>query len=297
MPIRSLVVVGASLVIALAGGIALGTGVLAGAEPEPAAADRPAPRATPEDTAARKVADAYRGSLGTTPVAGRLTGKSVVVVTLPGVPKSSVDAVGAALRAAGGSVVGTVALTDRLLDPADRQFASGIAQQALKGVPDTEAKGLANYELVATALGRGLSATQTSPPDAHAQTIVSAFVEGDLLVSDPMPTHRAQLAVIVAGSSEAFSSGRGELLTTLAAGLDTAGTGTLVAGPVGSGVRGGAVEAVRDGVAADSVSTVDIVGVPFGDVATVLALQREAAGTVGHFGTAGADGGPLPPVA
>ena len=124
MPARNLVLVGASLVMALAGGIALGTGVLDGGDPEPAAAsDRPAPQATPKDTAARAVADAYRASLGAAPVAGRLTGRSVVLVTLPGAPKTSVEAVGTAVRGAGGTVVGTVAFTDRLLDPADRLHA------------------------------------------------------------------------------------------------------------------------------------------------------------------------------
>ncbi|WP_262852452.1 copper transporter [Mumia quercus] len=298
MPIRSLVVGGAALVLALSAGIALGAGVLDGAEPEPAvAADRPAPVATAEDTAARKVADAYQETLGTAPVTGRLTGRSVVLVTLPGASEESVEAVGTALKAAGGSVVGTVALTERLLDPADRQFTSGIAQQALKGVADTPTDGLANYELVAAALGRALSAKETTPADAHAQTILAAFAEGKLLTSDPRPTHRAQLAVVVAGSRDNLSQGRGELLTSLVGGLDAAGAGTLVAGPVGAGARGGAVEAVRGGTGADAVSTVDVLGVPFGDVVTVLALQREAAGDAGHYGTSGADGGAFPPAA
>jgi hypothetical protein len=298
MPARNLVLVGASLVMALAGGIALGTGVLDGGDPEPAAAsDRPAPQATPKDTAARAVADAYRTSLGDAPLAGRLTGRSVVLVTLPGAPKPSVEAVGTAVRGAGGTVVGTVGFTDRLLDPADRQFSSGIAAQALKGVADTDTKGLANYEIVAAALGRGLSAPTTTPLDASAQNVLAAFSAGKLITAAPVPTHRAQLAVVVTGAGRTYSSGRGELLTTLAAGIDAAGVGTLVAGPVGSGVRGGAVEAVRDGTGADALSTVDVVGIPFGDVATVVALQREAAGTAGHFGTSGAADGPLPPVA
>ncbi len=99
------------------------------------------PPATPKDTAARAVADAYRTSLGDAPLAGRLTGRSVVLVTLPGAPKPSVEAVGTAVRGAGGTVVGTVGFTDRLLDPADRQFAAASPPRPSRGSPTPTRKG------------------------------------------------------------------------------------------------------------------------------------------------------------
>ncbi|MBW9204937.1 copper transporter [Mumia sp. zg.B17] len=295
MPVRSLLVVAAALLLALAGGIALGTGVLDGAEAPPAAAETSrSAEDTPEDVAARGLAEAYRDQLGAAPLAGRLTGRSVVMVTLPGAADSTVDSVDAALKAAGATVVGSVAVTDRMLDPADRQFAVGVAQQTLKGVTDTPTDGLANYEVVGAALGRGLAAKATTAVDAPAQTIVSALTEAKLVGTAQAPASRAQLALVVAGTDETFESGRGELLATMVSGMDSAGLGSLVVGPVGSGAPDGAVEAVRASPSAESVSTVDVVGVPFGDVALVTALQQESSGKAGHFGTSGAADGDLP---
>ncbi|MGH1563333.1 copper transporter [Mumia sp. DW29H23] len=297
MPARSLLVAVAALILAVAGGVALGAGVLDGADAEPAAAEGTrVVEETPEDTAARGLADAYREQLGATPLAGRLTGKSVTIVALPGAGDATVESVDTALRAAGATVVGTVGLTDRLLDPADRQFTVGVAQQTLKGVADTPTDGLSNYEVVAAALGRGLAAKATTPVDATAQTIVSALVEAKLVTAPQAPTDRAQLTVVVTGKDPDFESGRGELVATLASGIDAAGVGTLVVGPVGSGAPDGAVEAVRDSADAEKVSTADVAGVPFGDVVLVAALQQESTGKTGHFGTSGAVDGALPPL-
>ncbi|KAA1419728.1 copper transporter [Mumia zhuanghuii] len=297
MPTRSALVVTGALVMALAGGIALGAGVLDGAEPEPASAARVAPQETPADTAARAVADAYRAGLGETPLAGTLTGSSVSVVTLPGADTTTVDRVTATLTSAGATVVGTLALTDRMVDPADRQFVVGVAEQSLADVKDTPTDGLGNYEIVGAALGRAIAAKETTPPDAPAQTVVSALGEAGLLTTEKAPASRAQLTVVVTGEDGDYSGGRGELVATLAAGIDAAGVGTVVAGPVGSGSAEGAVEAVRASAAAETVTTVDVVDVPFGDIVLVTALQKERAGTAGHYGTAGAADGAVPPAA
>ncbi|WP_370619698.1 copper transporter [Mumia sp. Pv 4-285] len=294
MPARSAFVVAGALVVTLAGGIALGAGVLDGAEPEPASAARVVPEETPEDSAARAVADAYRADLGEAPLAGRLDGASVAVVTLPGADATIIDSVTATLRASGATVVGTVALTERMVDPADRQFVVGVAEQTLEEVKDTPTDDLSNYEVVGAALGRAIAAKTTVPTDAAGQTIVSALTEAKLATTDASPTSRAQLTVLVTGAEKDYSGGRGELVATLAAGIDAAGVGTIVAGPVGSGTTDGAVEAVRASDAAKTVSTVDVVGVPFGDLVLLSALQKERAGTAGHFGTAGAADGAWP---
>ena len=49
---------------------------------------------------------------------------------------------------------------------------------------------------------------------------------------------------------------------------------------------GGVVGYVRSNEVGDTISTVDGVTVPAGAIVTVLALQREAGGKSGHYGSA-----------
>ncbi|WP_245857998.1 copper transporter [Mumia flava] len=289
---RWVVLTAVAAVLALAGGIALGTGVLDTADPEPAsAADVPEqPRTTDLDAAARSLEEAAADGPGAAAVTDRLAGRNVLLVTLPEASEETVADVAASLADAGAITLGQVALTERLLDPAERQYTAGVAREALADVDDVATDGLADYDLVGAALARGLVAPGSVEVDAPAGTVVDAFDRAGLIAVEERPTRRAGVLVVVTGNGRGYDSGRGELLSTVLGGLDAADVGTLVAGPVGSGRAEGAVGAVRSGPAAAEVSTVDAADLALGRVSAIVALSDEVGGTSGHYGTApGAD--------
>ena len=86
------------------------------------------------------------------------------------------------------------------------------------------------------------------------------------------------------------------MLARLAAELDRAGGGVVLAGRAGSATSTGAVGIARsDSAVAAGVSTVDDVHTGSGRVAAVLALREQVDGRAGHYGSAeGADGGAAP---
>ena len=73
--------------------------------------------------------------------------------------------------------------------------------------------------------------------------------------------------------------------------MDDAGSGVVVGGSRSAADAQGLLAAVRtSATTAETVSTVDSTWQRGGQVVTVLALAREAAGTTGHYGTGdGAD--------
>jgi hypothetical protein len=86
-------------------------------------------------------------------------------------------------------------------------------------------------------------------------------------------------------------------MTDLVTALDTAGSGTVVAGDAASTAGTGLVGVIRAAPALSAaVSTIDNAGSPAGWINAVLALGPEAKGTSGKYGT-GRDTQPVPPVA
>jgi hypothetical protein len=89
--------------------------------------------------------------------------------------------------------------------------------------------------------------------------------------------------------------GAGSILASLTSALDARSDGLVLAGPVASSTEDGLVGEVRaDPAAANEVSTVDAVERTAGAVVTVLALEAEAAGRSGHYGTGAAGDGAVP---
>jgi Copper transport outer membrane protein, MctB len=224
----------------------------------------------------------------------RLAGRTVAVFVLPGAEDDTVDGVTSRIEGAGGTITTTITIQDGLLDPAEQETAEGIASRVLEGVegvPDTE--GAQSYQLVGYSLARAYLATAEAgtPLDAAAQEIDGAYTYGDegasYLTHDGDVGRRANLAVVVAGPpSEEPGTGQGELLAILVQAMDSMSGGVVVAGPLEATGDDGFITAVRDDAASDSVSTVDVVDRPSGQIVTVLALEQQGDGAVGHYGAA-----------
>ncbi len=278
----------AAILLALAAGIALGSGPLDDASSS-LGGDKSSAAVT--DPAVVSFESAYAARTSTSLFKDALKGQSVVVITLPGASAAEAKSVSTLLSQSEAEVTGQIELTSKLLSPANRQFAEGVAQQAGADVPGVGEAG-DSYGRIGAALGRSILATKTAALDPTASTIRSAFAEGQLITLTSAPSKLATLAVVITGPKASSSSDQGTVVAAMAAALDAAGKGVVVAGPASSSTDGGIVKAVRDSDAASSVSTVDVSDVAAGRVVTVLAAAREAAGQSGAWGTSrSADGG------
>lgn len=279
----------AAILLALAAGIALGSGPLDDAGSSLDGGDSPTTASV--DPAVTSFESAYAARTSLPLFKEALKGQTVVVITMPGASAAEAKSISTLLQQADAEVTGQVELTSKLLSSSNRQFAEGVAQQAAADVPGVSASG-DSYGRIGAALGRAILANKTSAVDPAASTIQSAFVEGDLITLTSTPTKRATLAVILTSPKAAGSGDQGSVVAAMAAALDASGKGVVVAGPSSASTDGGIIKAVRDSDATSNVSTVDVTDIATGRVVTVLAAAKEARGLSGSWGTSrSADGG------
>ncbi|MFI5427856.1 copper transporter [Aeromicrobium sp. UC242_57] len=122
----------AAILIALAAGIALGSGPLDDAS-EALGNDKGSSQAADPAVAAFEAGFADRASSGL--LKDKLKGQAVLVVTVPGTEEAQVKGITSDLGLAGAEVTGEIALTSKLLDSSGRQFAEGVAEQSAADVP------------------------------------------------------------------------------------------------------------------------------------------------------------------
>lgn len=281
----------AATLIALAAGVALGSGPL----------DDTGDSLRGDDTASQRVVDpgltafesGYAGRTSAGLLDDKLKGQTIVVLTVPGTSAAEVKGVTSNLQAAGGEVTGEVNLTSRLLDASGRQFAEGVAQQAAEDVPGVGAAG-DSYGRIGSALGRALLADKAAAPDQTAGTIRSAFAEGKLITLTKAPAKLATLAVLVTGPERAGGSDQSTVIAALSGALNGTAKGVVVAGPSSSSTDGGAVKAVRDSDFATEVSTTDVTDTAAGRVVTALVAAAQASGQPGAWGTSRSGSGAVP---
>lgn len=240
--------------------------------------------------------------LGPGAVDGRLAGRRVVVVSTPNAPSELREELVPVLEEAGATVSDVVTLRPDLLDPAKTEALEAVVDRVapdgaeLSGDPVQRA----SQELAAALLepvgepGLDLEA---------GRQILSAFVELDLIALEGEEVEdvgRASLAVLltgepVGGADVEGTAARITSLVGLAGALDAAGDGAVVGGPVTATDEGGLLRALReDDAAREAVSTVDGLERITGRLVTVLALQEQATGIAGRYGTGEGADEPLP---
>jgi hypothetical protein len=280
---RRRVLAAGAVLFALALGIALGAGPLSG----PAEVLPGLPNRTQSNAAVGSFESAFVDRTSADLLNGRLDGHAVVVLSVQGAEPDEVKSIRAALKEAGARITGTRTLTSKLLDPANRQFAEGVAKQAAGNVAGVT-NGPDSYQRIGAALARALVNKSKGAPDAKAQTIWSAFEEGGFVSGDAPGTYADSAVVVVSGERSAAAS---TVLAGLARAIDAAAQGTVVAGPSSSSLVGGAVAEVR---AAEGGSTVDVTESPAGSLLVALALNQDADGKPGAWGTPRSEDGALP---
>ncbi|SHG64603.1 copper transporter [Streptoalloteichus hindustanus] len=297
----------ASVFLALALGVVLGSSAVGGRLLSGLAGDRDALGRQVADLEAERnalnaqldAADRFGTAVGPAAVRGLLDKRTVVLVSTVDASPSDRDALVGLVRTAGATVTGELQLTDTFTDPdkADqlRQLVTRLlpagARLPTASDPGTLAGGLVGPLVL---LNKDNNQPQAKPEEAAAA--LRALADGGFakIAGDLRP---AQLAVVLTGgrTSGDAAGDRAATVARFATQLDRSGAGAVLAGRSGSADGVGPVGVVRADTAASSVlSSVDNVDTAAGRVVAVLALRQELEGRSGRYGTAGNAQGPAP---
>jgi Copper transport outer membrane protein, MctB len=222
---------------------------------------------------------AFGGAVAPVLLPDVLAGEKVVLVVAPNASNTVTGGVTTTLHKAGATVTNVITLNPAFLDitaPNEerlQQLAQHLAQQ-LAGTPGVSlpaqltgqvpGQQAAAHLLAASLLRRG--DTAPSLTDSQADLILSGFSQGGFLsTSNASSLGPASLAVLVTGGTP--PPGGSAVLVATAVALQNAGSGTVMAGAVGSS----AVISAENNVG--QVSTVDFADTEIGQIVTVYALR------------------------
>jgi hypothetical protein len=234
-----------------------------------------------------------------TQLAGRMVhdalgGKSVVVFRTPDAKDDDVAAVSKFIGQAGGTVTGTVSLTDEFVEansaeklqtvvnssvlPAGQQLSTKLVDQG------SQAGDLMGIALLANA-----NPAVPAVDDVARNTVLAALRDTGFITyqaTDHMGAANAAL-VVTGGSLPQDAGNKGVSVARFSAALAPHGSGTLLAGRDGSATGGAAVAVTRADAGMNSaISTVDNVDAAPGRITAVLGLHDLLnGGHAGQYGT------------
>jgi hypothetical protein len=245
-------------------------------------------------------------------LAHQLDGQRVIVVTAPGAGSQLAGGVATALKQAGATITGQIALqgkffdtsasTQSYLDSLAQNLAAQVTPSGLALADGTPAQHAAQV-LASAILTKSATGTTTGPgsgaagqgdgPGAPADsTVLSGFGQAGFLTASAAPSSRATLALVItpaapqAGATANAANQVNQVLSMITTTLCSAGLGGVLAGPSGSADPGGVIAAFRGGSEAQQVSTVDDADTAMGQVTVAWALARQLSShQVGSYGT------------
>lgn len=241
--------------------------------------------------------DDYLTALTAQLLAGKLAGRRIVLVTMPGAAGKDADNLDRALTAAGAKVTGRVGVSEDFFasseDPRETAVKGEARDEIVRKYSIPELRGQdADVQLAGALMTRG----PADPVGAPAKELLNKL-DGGGFINKGSVADRADLAVLLVGPPPAEALGATDRtrrgVVGLAAAIDAAGVGAVVAGPSDAAV-GGALDGIRKAAATKAVSTVDTVDTVFGQVTTVYALMEQIAGGAGHYGSAADADSPFP---
>jgi hypothetical protein len=217
-------------------------------------------------------------------LAGKLTNKRVLVVTLPDADSKQISGTIEKLGFAGAKVTGQVQLTNTFTDPAQADAMADLAHKApadIKGLPNSS-----DGVVMSSALLAHVLTDKGSVSDPDRVNVLSSYGVAQYVVETSKVTGPAEAVVVIAGppSTDKDAAKRNAALLTVVKefGKETplvvAGEGTSGDGNLLSAVRG-------DTNLTKQVSTVDTLNLVQGQIVTAQALAAEIAGTSGQYGT------------
>jgi Copper transport outer membrane protein, MctB len=239
-------------------------------------------------------ANNFDTQLGGRMVHDALGGKSVVVFRTPDAKDDDVAAASKIVGQAGGTVTGTVSLTQEFVDansaeklrtvvnssvlPAGQQLSSKLVDQG------SQAGDLLGIALL-------VNTNPAIPPvdDTQRDTVLASLRDTGFITYQPSDhLGAANAALVITGGALPQDAGnQGVSVARFSAALAPRGAGTLLAGRDGSATGGAAVAVTRaDAGMASAVSTVDDVDTAPGRITAILGLHDLTnGGHLGQYGT------------
>lgn len=224
-------------------------------------------------------------------VSGSLAGMSVVIFRTPDADGGDVDGMTRLISQAGGSVAGTIGLTQEFVTANSGEKLRSVVNSPI--VPagkqlDTSLTdgGSQAGDLLGIALLINRDPAIT-PVDEDAREAVLATLRDTGFLTYDSRLAAANTAVIVTGGELAADAGnQGATVARFAAGLAPHGSGIVIGGRDGSATGVSAVAVARaDPGIAGAVTTVDDIDAESGRITSVLALQAMDAGALpGSYG-------------
>ncbi len=222
-----------------------------------------------------------------------LAEKSVVLFRTPDAADGDIDALTRVVEQAGGRVTGTVALTQEFVDANSSEKLLSVVNSPI--VPagaqlntNSVDQGSQAGDLLGIALLINRDVQATSVDDAQRDTVLAALRDTGFITYGTERIGAANTALVVTGGELADDAGnQGATVARFAAGLAPHGSGTVLVGREGSASGTSAVAVNRSDAAMSSVvSTVDDVDRESGRITSVLALSDLInGGDPGQFGT------------
>lgn len=223
-----------------------------------------------------------------------LAGKSVVMFRTPDAKDDDVSAVSKFIGQAGGTVTGTVSLTQEFVEAnSAEKLQTVVNSSVLPAGQQLSTKLVDQGSQAGDLMGIALLANPNPdvPPvdDTQRNTVLAALRDTGFITyqaSDHMGAANAAL-VVTGGALPQDAGNQGASVARFSAALAPHGSGTLLAGRDGSATGGAAVAVARADAGLNSaISTVDDVDVAPGRITAVLGLHDLLnGGHAGQYGT------------
>lgn len=291
----------AAVFLALAVGVLLGSGLLSntllsGLRDDKAALQNQLNTLTDQKNALNEklvAAGEFDAQMSPRILGGTLAGKAVVVFRTPDATNDDVDGLARFVSAGGGTVSGTIALTQQFVDANAAEKLLSVVNSPI--VPAGRAlstklvdQGSQAGDLLGIAMLRGRDPAVPPVDDMQRDTVLATLRDTGFVSYDGGRIGPADVALIVTGGGLGDGAGnQGATVARFAAGLAPHGFGTVVASREGSATGTAAVAVIRsDAGLSGAVSTVDDVDTQSGRLTAVLALHELiGGGRPGQFGT------------
>ncbi|MGO8939644.1 MAG: copper transporter [Mycobacterium sp.] len=222
-----------------------------------------------------------------------LGGKTVVVFRTPDAKDDDVAAVSKIVGQAGGTVTGTVSLTQEFVDAnSAEKLRTVVNSSILPAGAQLSTKLVDQGSQAGDLLGITLLSNPNPTPaveDVQRDTVLAALRDTGFITYQPADhIGAANAAIVVTGGALPQDAGnQGVSVARFSAALAPHGSGALLAGRDGSATGGAAVAVTRaDAGMAAAISTVDDVDTAPGRITAILGLHDLVNGShVGQYGT------------
>ncbi len=223
----------------------------------------------------------------------KLTGQTVTVVVLPGVPEVAVTGLTEAVHSAGALTAVVVRLSADLVDPAKKTYVDSVAASSMKNRADVASgRSGETYEQIGALVARAyVGAGGDTAFDEEAAGIDAELQGARLVTVDSTPARRGSLVAVLAPRASApgeFAVASTVIQARLVATLAAKSAGAVLVAPPPAVPRGLVVSLSGDrrpeGL---PLSTLSADVTPATSVLAVYALAAAAASQYGDFGAEG----------